>query len=144
MANDGISVSRLLRAPRALVFDAWTRPELMARWLFPAQGWTAKVTSDLRVGGRYEVVMRDPRGGTHAQFGEYVEISPVSRLRFTWNCPELSVVNSLVTIDLAAHGDDTELLLTHELPPDPEIRREHEEGWTGCLGTLERLLETLK
>jgi uncharacterized protein YndB with AHSA1/START domain len=140
MPMDGVSVKRFLRARRELVFEAWTRPDLMARWFFPGDGWTAAITSDLKVGGRYEVAMRDADGGRHAQFGEYREIVPVSRLVFTWSCPELSVVDSVVTIDLVDHGDRTELRLTHELPPDPRIRRGHEEGWEGCLGNLEKLL----
>lgn len=140
MPIDGVSVKRVLRARRERVFEAWTRPDLMARWFFPGDGWTATITSDLKVGGRYEVAMRDADGGQHTQFGEYREIVPVSRLVFTWSCPELSVVDSVVTVDLIDHGERTELCLTHELPPDPKIRQGHEEGWVGCLGNLEKML----
>ncbi len=138
----GISVTRLLPARRARVFEAWTRPELMARWFFPGSDWTVSVSSDLRVGGRYELLMREASGAEHRQFGEYREIVPVSRLVFTWSCPELSVVDSVVTVVLAERGEQTELSLVHELPPDPKMRRGHEEGWTGCLGNLEKLLAT--
>jgi uncharacterized protein YndB with AHSA1/START domain len=114
----------------------------MARWFFPGQNWTAAITSDLKVGGRYEIAMRDADGGEHTQFGHYREIVPVSRLVFTWSCPELAVVDSVVTVDLIDHGPRTELVLTHELPPDPKIRRGHEDGWHGCLGNLENMLGT--
>jgi len=137
---DGLVVKRLLRAPRRLVFEAWTRPELMTRWFFPDAAWTANVTSDLRVGGRYELAMRDADGGDHLQFGEYREIVPVSRLVFTWNCPELAVVESVVTVELVERGEQTEIVLAHELPPDPNIRQGHEQGWVGCLGNLEKML----
>jgi glutathione S-transferase len=136
----GVSVRRLLSAPRERVFQAWTRPELIARWFFPGEGWTTAVTCDLRVGGRYELAMRDAEGGRHVQFGHYREIVPVSRLVFTWTCPELAVTDSVVTVELVDRGARTELILTHELPPDPDVRRGHEEGWHGCLGNLERLL----
>ena len=141
MPIDGVSVRRLLSATRERVFEAWTRPDLMARWFFPQEGWVAAVTSDLTVGGQYEVAMNDAAGGLHRQFGHYREIVPVSRLVFTWNCPELEVVDSVVTIELLDRGPRTELILTHELPSDPAVRRGHEEGWNGCLGNLERLLE---
>lgn len=141
MPIDGISVTRVLRARRERVFAAWTRPDLMARWFFPGDGWTVEVSADLRVGGRYQVDMRDPSGGRHTQFGEYREILPVSRLAFTWTCPELEVVDSLVTVDLAERGDETELRLTHVLPPDPAVRRGHQEGWEGCLGNLAKTLD---
>src|SRR5215203_5069069 len=121
MPADAISVRRFLQARRERVFDAWTRPELMTRWFFPNVSWTATVSSDLRVGGRYELRMRDAEGGSHVQFGEYREIIPVSRLVFTWSCPELSVTDSIVTVELVEHGERTELRLTHELPPDPKI-----------------------
>jgi uncharacterized protein YndB with AHSA1/START domain len=140
MPTDGISVRRLLQARRERVFEAWTRPELMTRWFFPDATWTAEVSSELRVGGRYELRMRDANGGSHVQFGEYREIVPVSRLVFTWSCPELSVVDSVVTVELVDHGERTEIFLTHELPPDPKVRRGHEEGWEGCLGNLEKML----
>jgi uncharacterized protein YndB with AHSA1/START domain len=113
----------------------------MARWFFPDPTWTATATADLRVGGRYEVSMRDAAGGLHLQFGEYREILPVSRLVFTWTCPDLAVKDSVVIVELREHGNSTELLLTHELPPDEKILREHEGGWTGCLRSLESFLE---
>ena len=141
MPKVGVSITRLLSAPRERVFEAWTRPELMARWFFPGGDWTVSVACELRIGGRYELLMRDSGGGEHRQFGEYREIVPVSRLVFTWSCPELSVVDSVVTVELSDRGERTELSLVHELPPDPKIQSGHEEGWTGCLGNLEKLLK---
>jgi uncharacterized protein YndB with AHSA1/START domain len=140
MPTSGITIKRVLRARRERVFEAWTDPALMARWLFPDAAWTATVTADVRVGGSYELAMRDPDGGAHRQFGVYREIVPVSRLVFTWSCPELAVVDSVVTVELEDSGTETGLTLTHELPPDPKVRRGHEEGWEGCLGNLDRML----
>ena len=142
MAIDGVSLRRLLKARRALVFDAWTRPELMARWFFPDSSWSATIEHELTVGGRWQVLMKEPGGATHHQFGVYREIVPDSRLVFTWSCPDLQVVDSVVTLELRDHEAGTELLLNHELPPDPDVRRGHDEGWQGCLGNLQRLLET--
>lgn len=135
---DAISVRRLLSARCERVFEAWTRPELMARWFFPGEDWSAEVEVDLRVGGRYRLSMRDADGVEHLQFGEYREILPFSRLVFTWTCPDLAVEDSVVTVELIDRGESTELLLWHELPPDPKIRKGHEQGWEGCLGNLER------
>jgi uncharacterized protein YndB with AHSA1/START domain len=137
---EGIRVERMLKAGRARVFRAWTQPELMARWFFPGEGWTCAVSSDLRVGGRWEVVMHDTEGALHKQFGEYREIVPESRLVFTWSCPDLAVVDSVVTLELRELEHGTELSLTHELPPDPQVRSGHEHGWQGCLGNLDKAL----
>lgn len=138
--KDAIRVTRLLSAPRALVFKAWTDPVLMTRWFFLAEGWTAQVRSDLRVGGQYEVVMLDTDGVRHVQTGEYRQIVPDSRLQFTWTCRDVGVEDSLVTVTLEERGDQTELVLTHELPADPKIREAHDHGWQGCLASLERYL----
>ena len=142
MPLEAVSIRRVLQARRALVFEAWTRPELMARWFFPDSTWTATIEHELRVGGRWQVLMREPSGVTHDQFGEYREIVPSSRLVFTWNCPDLKVVDSVVTVELFDHEAGTELTLNHELPADPNVRRGHDEGWQACLGNLQQLLET--
>jgi uncharacterized protein YndB with AHSA1/START domain len=141
MPLEDVSIRRVLKASRALVFEAWTKPELMARWFFPDSSWTATIEHELKVGGRWQVLMQEPGGVTHNQFGEYREIVPGSRLVFTWSCPDLQVEGSVVTVELRDHAAGTELLLNHELPPDPNVRRGHDEGWQGCLGNLQKLLE---
>jgi uncharacterized protein YndB with AHSA1/START domain len=140
MPAEGIVLTRVVKARPARVFRAWTRPELMARWFFPGQGWVCVATSELVTGGRWEAVMTDSEGGKHLQFGVYREIEPDVRLVFTWNCPDLNVTNSVVTLELRDLGQSTELTLKHELPADPKVRRGHEEGWEGCLGNLTKYL----
>jgi uncharacterized protein YndB with AHSA1/START domain len=137
-----ITVRRTFTAARTRLFEAWCRPELMAQWFFPAPGWRAEVSADVRRDGRYRVAMHDPAGGVHVQEGVYREIEPVSRLVFTWTCPELGVTDSVVTLELAERGAVTELVLTHELPDDAKILREHEGGWQGCLDSLSRFIDT--
>jgi uncharacterized protein YndB with AHSA1/START domain len=142
LSDKGVTVKRVLNAPRARVFEALTRPDLMARWFFPGNAWTTVANVELRIGGRYEVSMRDTEGVQHLQFGVYREIVPESRLVFTWTCPELGVDDSIVTVELMDLGSHTELVLFHELPPDPKIRRGHQGGWEGCLGNLDKLLSS--
>lgn len=141
MPPSSIELRRTLRARRERVFAAWTRPELMARWLFPGSDWTAAIESDFVVGGRWSVEMREPSGAVHHQFGVYREIKPVARLVFTWTCPILDVADSVVTVELTERGDQTELVLSHVLPDDPKVRQSHTEGWTGCLANLETFVE---
>jgi uncharacterized protein YndB with AHSA1/START domain len=136
-----VIVRRTLPGSQQRIWDAWTRPEVMCRWFYPAPQWSAKVTADVRVGGSYRLEMRDEKGQLHVQHGEYKVIEPISRLVFTWSCEELGVVDSVVTLELIGKGANTELVLRHELPDDPKIRKGHEEGWEGCLTQLERLME---
>jgi uncharacterized protein YndB with AHSA1/START domain len=142
MPRDGIQLTRMLKASAARVFRAWTRPEVMARWFYPRDGWVCVVSSNLTPGGTWEVAMTDNEGGEHRQFGVYREIVPHSRLVFTWSCPDLNVLDSVVTVEIRELAGGTELSLTHELPADPNVRRGHEEGWNGCLGNLSKLLDT--
>src|ERR671933_1431990 len=75
-----IVMRRVFDAPRRLVFDAWTTPELFARW-FGARGWSVPVCEiDLRPGGRYRYVMRGPDGQEVAMAGVYREVVPPERL----------------------------------------------------------------
>jgi uncharacterized protein YndB with AHSA1/START domain len=78
-----IVLRRVFDAPRRLVFDAWTRPELLTRW-YGARGWTLVVCEiDLRVGGRWRFVSRGPDGERMGQGGAYREIVAPERLVYT-------------------------------------------------------------
>lgn len=73
-----IRVSREFDAPRSLVYLAFTKPELVRRWLLGPPGWTMPVCEmDLRVGGRYRYRWRSDDGTAEFGFqGEYVRIDP--------------------------------------------------------------------
>jgi uncharacterized protein YndB with AHSA1/START domain len=141
-ARSVVVVKRAVSARAARVFAAWCRPELMAQWFFPAPGWRAEVAADVRIGGRFRIVMHDPTGGVHVQEGAYQSIEPDVRLVFTWTCVELGVADSLVTVQLRDLGNKTEVVVSHELPDEAAILREHEGGWNGCLESLVRYIET--
>ena len=76
-----IVMSRVFDAPRSLVFDAWTKPELLKRWLGVRGGWSMVVCEvDLRVGGAYRFVWRGPDGAEMGMGGVYREIVAPERL----------------------------------------------------------------
>jgi uncharacterized protein YndB with AHSA1/START domain len=76
-----IVMSRVFDAPRSLVFDAWTKPELLKRWLGVRGGWSMVVCEvDLSVGGAYRFVWRGPDGAEMGMGGVYREIVPPERL----------------------------------------------------------------
>ncbi|HEX2034085.1 MAG TPA: SRPBCC family protein [Chloroflexota bacterium] len=75
-----IVITRVFNAPRHLVFDAWTKPELFVRWFGP-RGWTVPVCEiDLRPGGAYRYVLRGPDGAEIVMRGVYREVVPPERL----------------------------------------------------------------
>jgi uncharacterized protein YndB with AHSA1/START domain len=76
-----ILITRVFDAPRTLVFDCMTQPELVKRWLLGPPGWTMPVCEiDLRVGGRYRYVWRGPDGTEMGMGGVYREIVPPERI----------------------------------------------------------------
>lgn len=76
-----IVMTRVFDAPRKLVFDAFTKPELVKRWLYGPDGWTMPVCEiDLRVGGAYRYVWRNQDGTEMGMGGVYKEIKAPERI----------------------------------------------------------------
>jgi uncharacterized protein YndB with AHSA1/START domain len=76
-----LAMTRSFDAPRSLVFDAWTKPELLKRWLGVRGGWTFAVCEvDLRVGGKYRYVWRGPSGAEMGMGGVFREVVKPERL----------------------------------------------------------------
>ncbi|HEU4365798.1 MAG TPA: SRPBCC family protein [Candidatus Krumholzibacteria bacterium] len=76
-----IVMTRIFDAPRRLVFDAHTRPELIKRWLFGPDGWSMTVCEvDLRVGGTYRYVWRHTNGNEMGMGGVFREVVAPERI----------------------------------------------------------------
>ncbi len=84
-----IVVTRVFDAPRELVFRAWTDPELMAQWFAPEPLTVPRAEIDLRVGGRFTLVMRDPDGNEFPSTGEYLEVDEPNRYVATDSVEEM-------------------------------------------------------
>lgn len=76
-----IVITRVFDAPRSLIFDCMSKPELVRRWLLGPPGYTMPVCEiDFRVGGRYRYVWRGPDGSEMGMGGVYREIVPSERI----------------------------------------------------------------
>ena len=141
--STSLRIRRVFPVPVAAVYAAWTDPEQMTHWMGPSDAFgPIEATLDVRVGGRYRIVMRAPDGEEHRVTGEYREIVPNRRLVFSWHWESTPERVSLVTVELRAAGDGTELVLTHQRFADTAARDRHNDGWTGCLARLGRFLAT--
>ena len=90
-----IYISRVFRAPRERVFNAWTKPEMLRKWGGPDEWAVLEAISDPRPGGEYRTVVRGMRPAqspddkpvevTGASWGVYLDVVPYSLVRFTWN-----------------------------------------------------------
>ncbi|MBL8680469.1 MAG: SRPBCC family protein [Myxococcales bacterium] len=110
-----IVVTRTFKAPARVVFDAWTKPELMKRWWVPKScGATlAACEMDVRVGGRYRLVFEHPEAPAPMEFfGAYLEVDPHSRL--VWTNEEGGENGQVTTVTFESKGSDT-LLVVRDL-----------------------------
>jgi uncharacterized protein YndB with AHSA1/START domain len=124
-----IVVRRTFSASPHELFEYWTQPELLVRWL---SGYTGPVDCEAhvepRVGGRIRLRMRS--GEEQCEIvGRYVEFEPPNRLAFTWQGAPTDNQETLVTVEFRATTDGTEILLTHERLPNAASRDNHAAGW---------------
>src|SRR5665647_2544013 len=78
-----IAITRVFDAPRALVWQAWTDPKMMAQWFGP-RGFTSSVPElDLRIGGALRIVMHGPDGNDYPMKGVFLDVAPPERLVFS-------------------------------------------------------------
>ncbi len=134
-----LSIVRKHDAAPGKVWRAITEPEMLKRWMAPSDDFKIPVAeAELRVGGRYHIIMNAPDGQVHDVSGVYREIVPNKKLVYTWAWKSTPERESVVTIELRAAGGGTELTLKHEQFADAEARDRHQQGWMGCLARLEK------
>jgi len=109
-----ITMTRRFAAPAALVFEAWTTPALLRRWLLGPPGWTMPVCEvDFRVGGAYRYEWRNEQGQTMGVGGAYREIDAPHRFVATERFDEAWYPGeSLITITFAEKDGETEMTTT--------------------------------
>ncbi len=144
-----IVITRTFNAPRRLVFEAHTKPELVKRWLLGPPGWTMPVCEiDLRVGGKYRYVWRNEAGTEMGMGGVFREIVPPERLVASevfdesWYPGE-----ALDTSVFTEEGGKTKLTLTvlyeSREARDAVLASPMEEGMVAGYDRLEELLATI-
>jgi uncharacterized protein YndB with AHSA1/START domain len=111
-------VTRTFNGPARIVFEAWTKPELIKRWWAPKSMGMSLLSCemDVRVGGRYRLVFGHDASKPMAFFGRYIEVTPYSRL--VWTNEESD--DGAVTTVTFEEQDGKTLLAMHELYPSKE------------------------
>jgi uncharacterized protein YndB with AHSA1/START domain len=138
-------VTRTFNAPARLVFEAWTRPELLERWWAPKSTGVSLVSceADVRAGGRYRFEFGHEGSKPMAFFGTYLEVTPHSRLVWT---NEESDVGAVTTVTFEERNGRT-LLVWHETYPSKEALDRAvegmEDGMPEQFEQLDELLVTL-
>ena len=134
-------ITRTFNASARIVFEAWTKAELMQRWWVPKSSGLTLLSCemDVRTGGSYRFVF-EHAPEPMAFFGRYLEVSPHSRL--VWTNDESGDAGQLSTLTLEDHGDTTRIVL-HELYPSAEAFEAAKGSYDGMpesFGQLDALL----
>jgi uncharacterized protein YndB with AHSA1/START domain len=115
-----VVLTRVFDAPRHLVFEAFTKPELLKRWFGP-RGWSLVVCEvDLRVGGVFRFVLQGPNGRSMGMSGVYRELAPPERSVHMESFDDYPGASQVTTI-LTEHEGRTTLTAT-VLAESKEIR----------------------
>jgi uncharacterized protein YndB with AHSA1/START domain len=138
-------VTRLFNGPPRLVFEAWTKPELMKRWWAPKSSPMPLLSleMDVREGGGYRLEFGQAGGPSMAFFGKYLEVTPPSRL--VWTNDEGGEIS--VTAVTFEDKDGQTLLVLSELYPSKAALDEAmggaPQGMTEQFAQLDDLLTAL-
>lgn len=157
---DEFTISRIFKAPRQRVWDAWTNPEQLARWFGPKGSRATLVHADIRPGGMVHSYMDAPGGGRLWAKFVYREVEAPSRLVYahSFSDEQGNIAGSpfspnwpkvlLTTVIFEDAGDDTRLRL-HWKPLDANAAEQAEfaaaidsmhGGWSGSFDELDELL----
>src|SRR5215471_3132922 len=142
-------VTRTFNGPAQVVFNAWTKPELLKRWWAPKSCGISFVSceADVRTGGTYRFVFSHPSAAQPmAFFGRYVEVTPPTRL--VWTNDEGEEPGAVTTVTFEEKAGET-LVVVHDLYPskqalDDAIASGSTSGSGEQFEQLDQLLVTLE
>ena len=87
----------------------------------------------MRVGGSFRITMR-AKDAIHEHVGTYQIVDPPAKLSFTWSGGNVASDITLVTVEFISHGEESELIITHEGLTRSDLAQRYEMGW----GTIAR------
>jgi len=119
-----IVIERTFNGPARIVFDAWTRPELVRRWWAPAALGVTMVScdADVRVGGTYRYVLKPAGAPEFAFSGTYTEVTPPTRLVYTQIFEPMAGAGEVIsTVTFEERGGKTHVV-SREVYPSAEVR----------------------
>ncbi len=153
LESHDLVISRVLRAPPAALWRAWSDPDLLKEWWCP-KPWTTEVRAfDLRPGGAFHTFMQGPDGGTSDNPGCFLDVVPQSRLVFTsmltagWR-PNTPWLGFTAIITMAGEGAGSRYI-ARAMHPDGATREQHEklgffDGWNCVITQLDELASALR
>jgi uncharacterized protein YndB with AHSA1/START domain len=144
-------VRRTFNAPAHIVFDAWTKPELLKQWWAPKSFGVSlfECKSDLRAGGTYRYAFGRDSKNPEVFSGRYVEVNPPSRLVLTQLYERMSDVGEAVVTATFEESEGRTLLTLHQHFPSKEalegaLASGMEHGMRVTLDQLDALVASMR
>jgi uncharacterized protein YndB with AHSA1/START domain len=137
-----LELQRVLAAPPADAFGAFSEASRLAQWWGPAGFTIPSLEFEPRVGERYRIEMQPPEGEPFFLSGAFREVEPPALLSFTfaWEDPDPDDVENEVRLTFTGAGATTEVALVQAPFKTPERWALHRDGWTDSFDKLERML----
>jgi uncharacterized protein YndB with AHSA1/START domain len=147
-ASDELTITRLINAPKELVFKAWTDVKMLAKWWGP-DGFTSPVSEiDAKPGGKIYIDMKAPDGTVHPMDGEVHEIIPNERFVFTSAAldeKDNRLFEVMNTVTFTEENGKTRLTLHAKVSNIRTEGRQHVSGMTeGWSQTIDRLINLVE
>jgi uncharacterized protein YndB with AHSA1/START domain len=137
-----LTITRIFKAKRARLFEAWTNPDLMKRWLAPGELVAPSAVSDAKVGGSFTIQMEGMMRGRFTKgvaSGIYKQLVPNELVVLTWNwAGDYTPPETLITVKFRDVDGGTEVTLTQEGFGDEQHRSGYEAGWHSAFGKLSK------
>jgi uncharacterized protein YndB with AHSA1/START domain len=141
-------LTRIVAAPRSLIWKAWTTPEHLVKWWAPKPITTPECEMDVRPGGLFRTLMRAPDGKEYPTQGCFLDVVENERLVFTdalqagWRPSRQPFFTAIITLEDVAGGTRYTATAMHK---DDADREKHEamgfsQGWGKCLDQLVALV----
>ena len=146
-----LSLTRLIDAPRAAVYRAWTDPEILKQWFAPLPYTTPFAEMDVRPGGASLIVMRSPDGNDMPLPGIYLDVVPNRKLVFTdayiqgWEPSEKPFMTGILTFEDLGGKTRYTARVRHWTVADREAHEKmgFHQGWGQCTDQLAALVAKL-
>lgn len=139
-----IQITRTFNAPRALVWEAWTNPEHVKKWMLGPDGWSLTIREqDARTGGHWHYIWTKATGEEMEMRGKYVEVVPIEKIVHSeqWGEEWAETVNTLIMTE--SNGQTTvveTMLYPNKDARDAALATGMKEGMTATHDRLEKLL----
>jgi uncharacterized protein YndB with AHSA1/START domain len=145
-AKYSLQVRRTFPVAREKMFAMWSQPGHLEQWMgrVDPRNVVKYREFDFRVGGGHLFENRTADGIVFLNRGEYLEIKPPEKIRFTWGWEQFDaggkkideVNGTVITVEFFDRGNSTEVVLTHEQFSEEAMRDRHNTGWNFCFDRL--------